>query len=247
MRKQFLGTISALLAIVLMAGAQTASAQVNGYAALEKVGVSRGDGGISIEITAKGTITPKVETLSSPARIVVDLPNTVQASALNRIRVGSSGVASVRIGTDSEKTTRVVVDLDRLCKYELLPEAGNKIVLKLDTGAAQPAAEAQKSVPSPAAPAPVQAAVSQPPVNNSASNFQFVEPAFTPKKDVAQVDPPARSVDAASKFVERPEGNLLPGSSAAMQSDNSSASPVTPQASPIQIQPAVNLAAEQKE
>ena len=216
MRKQFLATIWALLAITLMAAAQTSGRDAAGRAALQRVAVSHGSGEISVEITAKGAVTPKVETLASPARIVVDLPNTTLATALNRIHVGRDGVAGVRIGTDASETTRVVVDLDRLCKYELVPAAGNKLVLKLETGSAQSAVTAQNT-----ASAPVQTAS----VDNKtvAKEFQFVEPTFAPKKTVAPVDPSVRSADAASKFVERPEGNLLPGTSAAMQSPGQSA------------------------
>lgn len=249
MRKQFLATILALLALAIMASAQTANA--GGYAALEKVGVSRGDGGFSVVITARGAIAPKVETLASPARIVVDLPNTVLGAALNRIHVGSDGVTAVRIGTDAGKTTRVVVDLDHLCKYELLPQAGNKLVLKLDTTSAESTTAAQNTAIAPAKNA-VETALNQSPAKHeSATNFQFIEPTFTPKKDVPQVQPPARTIDAASKFVERPDGNLLPGASAAMQSEASSPAPAVTPATPAtpatpEIQPAVNLAAEQK-
>src|SRR5262249_3186599 len=76
----------------------------------------------------------------------------------------------------------------------------------------------------------------------SASNFVVVEPAFAPKKDAAAIEPPARVVKAASKFVERPEGNLLPVTSGAMQGS----SPAPGSGSSATIQPAVNLAAEQK-
>ena len=101
----------------------------------------------SIEMTAKGAVTPKVETLSSPARIVVDLPNTAVATSMNRIHVGNNGVNSVRIGTDASATTRVVVDLDRLCKYEVVPGPSYKLTLKLQLS---PAAQ-NTSVPAKAA------------------------------------------------------------------------------------------------
>ena len=117
MRKQMLGTISALLAIVLVAGAQTPGTEAATHAALQKVSVVRGETGVSIELIAKGAITPRVETLSSPARLVVDLPNTSLATSVSRIAVGNSGVTDVRIGTDSSATTRVVVDLERPAKY----------------------------------------------------------------------------------------------------------------------------------
>ncbi len=143
MRKQFVRTIWALLAITVIAGAQTAGTGIAGRAALQRVGVSRASGVVNIEITAKGVVSPAVETLASPARIVVDLPNTVMTASLHPIRVGSDGVAGVRMGTDASKTTRVVVDLDRLCKYELVPVSADKMVLKLQTGTSESSASAQ--------------------------------------------------------------------------------------------------------
>jgi type IV pilus assembly protein PilQ len=261
MRKQLLGTTWALLAIVVMASAQTPGTEAASHAALQKIGVSRGDGGITIEMTAKGAVTPTVETLSSPARIVVDLPNTVVATSLSRIHIGSDGVTGVRVGTDASKTTRVVVDLERLCKYELVPGPGEKFTLKLETGAAV-ASAAVNTPTNVAAPAKTEIA------KNKASEFLFVEPAFSPKKDAPQVNPPARTVEAASKFVERPQGNLLPTARAAMdpQAQTAAATPVpVPVPVPAQSsapaqssspaaeqspapasQPAVNMAAEQK-
>src|SRR5436190_2973001 len=151
MRKQMLGTIIALLAIVLVAGAQTPGTEPTAaHAALQKVSVIQGDGGVSIEMIAKGAVMPKVETLSSPARIVVDLPNTAVATSINRIHVGNNGVNGVRIGTDARATTRVVVDLDRLCKYELVPGPGDKLTLKLQSAA--PLAQTASSPAKPIAP-----------------------------------------------------------------------------------------------
>ena len=258
MRKQLLATTWALLAIVMMASAQTPSTEAASHAALQKVGVTRGKAGISIEMTARGAVTPTVETLSSPARIVVDLPNTVMATAQSRMRVGSDGVNEVRIGTDSAKTTRVVVDLDRLCKYELVPGPGEKLTLKLEMTPAVASASAPAATQTVAA--NITAAEKTENAKAAASDFTFVEPTFSPKKDVPQVAPPARTVEAASKFVERPEGNLLPASSAA-QDQSAAATPVpvpapaTPQTPAPAVavssqapaaQPAVNMAAEQR-
>jgi type IV pilus assembly protein PilQ len=70
-----------------------------------------------------------------------------------------------------------------------------------------------------------------------ATDFAFIEPSYSPKAasddpTAAAIEPPARAVTAAGKFVSRPDGNLLPAASAAMQSSG--------------VQPAVNMAAEQK-
>ena len=268
MRKQLLATTWALLAVVVMAGAQTPGTEAASHAALQKISVTRGNGGISIEMTSKGAVTPTVERLSSPARIVVDLPNTLMATSQSRIHVGSDGVSGVRIGTDAGKTTRVVVDLDRLCKYELVPGPGEKLTLKLETSAAFESASTPVKADAPVQTATVNATPAKTETAKSeASTFLFVEPSFSPKKDVPQVAPPARTVAAASKFVERPEGNLLPGANAAMAPQDQAAAatpvpvPVPAQSSapaeaqsspapaiptPVSAQPAVNMAAEQR-
>jgi hypothetical protein len=131
MRKQMAGTMIALLAIVLVGTAQTPGTEAVTHAAFQKVNVVRGETGVSIEMVSKGTLAPKVETLSSPARIVVNLPNTTMATSLKRIDVGTGGVAAVRIGADAKATTRVVVDLDRPAKYELVSGANGSLTLKV--------------------------------------------------------------------------------------------------------------------
>ena len=239
MRKQMLGTIATLLAIVLVAGAQTPSTET-ARAALEKVSVVRGETGVRVEMTTKGAITPKVETLSSPARIVVDLPNTLSSASVSRIQVGNSGVQGVRVGTDASATTRVVVDLERPCKFELVPGPADKLTLKLvaDTVVAQTAK------PSAPAAAPAVAPASKQETAKAAQDLVVVEPTYVAKKaDV--VDPSERASDAATKFVERPEGNLLPTANGSMQAQETGAAAGS-QSSPTAIEPAVNLAAEQK-
>jgi len=252
MRKQMLGTISALLAIVLVAGAQTPGTEAATHAALQKVSVVRGETGVSIELTAKGAITPRVETLSSPARLVVDLPNTSLATSVSRIAVGNSGVTDVRIGTDSSATTRVVVDLERPAKYELVPGPGGKLTLKLDSGllvAKIPVAKTSVAPAKTSAPV-VTAALTAPSEPKpqagkpAAQDFVVVEPSYAPKKDAAPVDTPVRAVEAASRFVERPEGSLLPAANAAMPPQAASAPAASQPATAIE--PAVNFAAEQK-
>lgn len=248
MRKQTLGTIAALLAIVLVAQAQTPGAEAP-RAALEKVSVTRAVAGVEIVMTTRGTVTPRVETMSSPARLVVDLPNTALATSVKTIPVGNDGVTGVRVGRDANSTTRVVVDMERQCKYELVPDR-EKLTLKIASAeVAQTAPVATKAAApvasKPAAPVTT-AALTTPAelkavTKTPAQDFVMVEPSYAPKK----VDPPARTVDAASKFVERPEGNLLPAPNAAMQAQASSSSS-SAQSSAPSVEPAVNMAAEQK-
>ena len=82
------------------------------------------------------------------------------ATGQSRIAVGAAGVKGVRIGMDGQThpTTRIVVDLDKACAYELTPGPAGKLVLTLHANAvAKAAPEAQKTVaassPVPASPA----------------------------------------------------------------------------------------------
>ncbi len=87
-----------------------------------------GADGIAIEISSSQAVTPRVSKLNSPSRIVVELPETVVASAQNKIPVGSAGVKGVRIGMDGKTppTTSVVIDLEKPLAYELTPSAAGK-------------------------------------------------------------------------------------------------------------------------
>jgi type IV pilus assembly protein PilQ len=282
MRKQLLGVFLPLLALALIAAAaetQSANTGASKRAALQRLQILRGDDGVSVEITARGEMAPKLSTLDRPARVVLDLPATVAATAQRQITVDSDGVKGVRVGMDGQTppNTRVVVDLDRACKYELVPSGDNKFILKLHTGLTTAAGKATPkaalpapklvSAPAPAVtkaaiqpavakntgatnsvPAAVSAADKKPAQNASAAHdFVFVEPSYKPKdatkpeESKPAVEPSARAVAAADKFADKPASELVTTTThAAMQ----------PQAAPAAttaIQPAVNLAAEQKQ
>jgi type IV pilus assembly protein PilQ len=261
MRKQLLGVfIPMLLLVLIAAAAEKQSTETVKHAVLQKVEVVRGDDSVSLEITARGQLAPQLSTLAHPARVVVDLPNTSVATSRTHIDVGSNGVQTVRVGMNGQQppSTRVVIDLEQACKYELVPGDGNKLVLKLHTGpvvAKAPSSIAPVSQPSASAistpptknheVAPSQLAANPPAVADnkrpdSANDFVFVEPSYKPKataeaEKTPVPEPADRALAAANKFVDRPEGNLLPTASAAMQAPGS-----------VPSQPAVNLAAEQK-
>src|SRR5216683_4291394 len=122
---------------------------------LERVNVVRNSDDIQIEISSREAVTPKVSKLSSPARVVVELPATVMATAQSKIPVGSAGVKGVRIGMDGKTppTTSVVADLEQACAYEFTPGASGKFVLTLHTQsvAKNAPAAAPGKAPTPAA------------------------------------------------------------------------------------------------
>ncbi len=282
MRKQQLGVILPLLMVVLVAAAaqtQNTGTVATTHAALQRLNVVRSEDGISVEFTARGPVTPRLSTLASPARVVIDLPNTVALTDQHQIAVDSDGVKGVRVGMNGQTppSTRVVVDLDQACKFELVPGSDSQFSVKLHPGvamakkAAQPAVQAKAAAPKAAVPTaaklltvsavtPVVAdkkemAANPPAVTPAtpvqtaakpATDYVFVEPSYQPKDETkaeekpAPIEPSARALEAAAKFADKPASELLPvNASASMQ-------PQAAQAASTAIQPAVNLAAEQK-
>ena len=141
MRKQLLGVVLPLVIMVMMTAAaqtQNSGTAATEHAALQHVNVVHGDGAISVEFSARGSVTPKLSTLSSPARVVIDLPNTVAVTSQHQIAVDSDGVKGVRVGMNGQTppSTRVVVDLDQACKFELVPGSDNQFAVKLYPGVA---------------------------------------------------------------------------------------------------------------
>jgi type IV pilus assembly protein PilQ len=247
MRKQLLTVLMPALVVVLTASAQTQSAGTDAprHAAVQKVNVLHTGDGVSVEIKSRGAVKPRMSTLDNPARIVVDLPNTVVGTSRGQISVDGDGVKDVRLGMDGQGSSRLVVDLTKACRHELVAGSDNTLVLKLYTKS-----EIAKSAPKAAAVAEVKTEVAVAPAvaapvqeakliqaSAKATDFAFIEPSYSPKAEAtddksAAIEPSARANAAAVKFAARPDGNLLPPASAAMQSNG--------------VQPAVNMAAEQK-
>ncbi len=103
-------------------------------------------------------LRPRLSKLSSPDRVLVELPETVIASSQSKIPVGSAGVKGVRIGMDGKTppTTSVVIDLEKPLAYELTPGSAGKVILTLHSEGAAPIVAKNNSAPVKASsPAPV--------------------------------------------------------------------------------------------
>ena len=259
MRKQLLGLLVPLLAFVLIAAAADMTGKgVAASARLQRLEVTDSQDGLRVEFTAKGAQAPKVTTLDSPARIVVDFPNTVMATAQSRISVGRDGVKDVRVGMDGQvpPNTRVVVDLAGSRQHELVASPDGGFILKIANRDAvlahgQPAAAAKSvaasaapklalvSVPAAAvpatavAPAPV---LAEKPAEKPAE-FAFVEPKYSVKDDKAD-QPAEKAEEAAGRFADKTAAELVASPANAAMGQAAGDAPA--------IQPAVNLAAEQK-
>lgn len=267
MRKQQLAMFVSLL-WVAGAAAQTPSQ-------LDRVNVVVGSDSVRVEMTSKGALEPKLSTLDSPARVVVDLPETVMGTGKSHIAVGAEGVKGVRIGMDGQAhpSTRVVVDLEKACTYDLTPGPAGKLVLTLHPGATEPATTAAVAPAPLAAPAAKPASPFSPRVMevaapartetapakaeaSSPNNFVFLEPKYQAKADAKsdaqpEIKPASDSADA--------EPSVRAQEAAARFADKTAAEllPVSahaaqaqsssaPAASSTGITPAVNLAAEQR-
>jgi len=193
---------------------------------LQHVNVVPGANDIQIEISSTQAVTPRVSKLSSPARVLLELPETVMASAQSKIPVGSAGVKGVRIGMDGKTppTTSVVVDLETAIPYEIVPGPAGKTVLILHTQeagaavaknaaapvknaapAAKPALKvAEAKVPATKAPAPVKVAetkASAKPVAKVADSKTASKPVGVPLKAEAKQPAKAEAKQAPGKTV----------------------------------------------
>jgi Tfp pilus assembly protein PilP len=130
---------------------------------LQRVNVVPAADGVQIEISSTQAVTPQVTKLTSPDRLLVELPETVVATAQNKIPVGTAGVKGVRIGMDGKTppTTSVVVDLTQPLSYELTPGAAGKVVLTLRSQGGAPSVAKNNSAPAKAAPVKASAPATQ--------------------------------------------------------------------------------------
>ncbi|MGH9603529.1 MAG: AMIN domain-containing protein, partial [Terriglobales bacterium] len=198
-------------------------------ASLRDVQVSRTADGIEVSILATGPLTPKAMRLTSPDRLVIDLPNTSSSRKSREIAVNSEDVKAVRVARFqlNPPVTRIVVDLVSARDYQLLPD-GNQLTLKFrQSESATPAKDSspmkeEQKTESANAAAPAQ-------------DFVMVQPAFS-NKTPAQ-EPAARATTAAARFGSpQPEiefsAPVTPPPSAALDPQAANAAMMQAQAAP---------------
>ena len=86
-----------------------------------------------VQISTRGKASlPKVSTLTSPDRVIMDFSDAVLSPDIQGIEVGHGAVKDVRIGQKAVQPsrTRVVIDLTEKCNYELRTVT-NGVVLKV--------------------------------------------------------------------------------------------------------------------
>jgi len=160
---------------------------------LQHVNVVPGTNDIQIELSSSQTVTPRVIDLSSPPRVVVELPETVVATSQNKIPVGSAGVKAVRIGMDGKTppTTSVVVDLEKPLAYEIAPGPAGKVVLILHTQ--DGASAVARNAPAPASKAAAPGAKTAGPVAGTQAALKPALKVADGKASASKTAPAAKS------------------------------------------------------
>ena len=199
------------------ASATTAAVPHGRAVQIRNVSLARGKNGYNVEIAATGAVTPHVMKLTSPDRIVIDIPNAVPA-AKREIAVNNSEIKSIRMSRYSlnPPATRVVVDLVAAHEYEIA-SAGSHLTVKLHNATMATAPTAQPEV----APAATQSATALP---------QAIAPPIVEVQKPAAPTPTERAAAAASHF-------STPSTDIPLSNANASMTP----------QPALNLAMLQQQ
>jgi type IV pilus assembly protein PilQ len=139
---------------------------------IRNVSVSQSGQGVNVEISGSGPLTARTMRLTSPDRVVLDIPNSLLDGRPREIAVNSNGVKDVRVGRyqADPPVTRVVLDMAATRDFEVVP-SGNRLTLRLNdvTTNQQPAPSAVATAPAPSTavearsiPAPVIPAMSVP-------------------------------------------------------------------------------------
>ena len=110
---------AALLVLLLSA---LAAARVS---SVRMVSLLQGTQDTELEIATDDLITPNVQVITGPDRLVIDFPNATPASTLRNLTIGSGEVNGVRVALFSAAppVTRVVVDLKMPQSYQVFPGA----------------------------------------------------------------------------------------------------------------------------
>lgn len=184
---------------------------------ISNIAVVRGKDGINIEVTGSSSIIAKTMKLTSPDRIVVDIPNSILQGHSREIPINNGDVKEVRAAhyQTEPPTTRIVVDLASMHDFELVP-TGNKLMLKVkNTGSAPQAVPATQEVvaqQSPVGSAPPETKPAAAQTVSQQANEKPVETAQTTtaapvpapqskdKKEIAAVQ--SRGEQAAAHFVK---------------------------------------------
>jgi hypothetical protein len=144
--------MSGLCSGVAQNAAPTAPPPAGQFASINSVRIVHARGVPVVEILSTGPVVPVLSTLSSPPRLVIDLPNTVLGAAHKLTQIKQENILAIRVDQfqKSPPVTRIVVDL--LSPYGYTWDAsGNRLMVRLkppeDANASKKPAERPPTAP----------------------------------------------------------------------------------------------------
>jgi len=99
---------------------------------IRKVSVLAGASGTELEIATGDPVTPSVQVVTGPDRLVIDFPNSTPAATLRNLSLAGGEVSGVRASLFSAAppVTRIVVDLRMPQSYRIFP-SHRSVIIKL--------------------------------------------------------------------------------------------------------------------
>ena len=131
----------------------SAHARQQPTAEVQAVQVVPGDAGPVVEIFATRPLTPQLQTVEGPLRLVIDLPNSTLNTVHKKVSFRNQQIKGVRMDQYQAATTRVVVDLAAQVRYSW-DATGNRLNIRIRTDGAAAATPATVPALTPA-PQPV--------------------------------------------------------------------------------------------
>lgn len=119
-----------LYAIALVALAVSASAADQPTAGVQSVKVIPGETGATVEILATRPLTPQVQTVESPLRLVIDLPGSILNVPRKRIPFRNQQIKGVRMNQYQAGVSRIVLDLTSPVQYTW-DALGNRVNIRI--------------------------------------------------------------------------------------------------------------------
>jgi len=108
---------------------------------VQSVKIAPGDGGVTVEILATRPLTPQIQTVEGPSRLVIDLPGSILNAQHKRIPFRNQQIKGVRMNQYQADVTRIVIDLASPVQYTW-DAMGNRLNIRIradESATAKPA------------------------------------------------------------------------------------------------------------